>query len=157
KDEQRGSQSATGFQAAHGSLAHTRPARQLLLREAEELAHAACVPPEPAHPSRPVDRRRRRLGTFRLRARHHLGGIEHYYAIRGVQIPRRSGSDLATSPERTSRLPLMLKVSLLGTAPSCYPRASIVRMRPTEGIGWSSASPSRSPPAFPSSPCSPTG
>ena len=51
--EQRRGESAPGFEPADGALADTGAAPELLLRQAEELAHAARVPAEAPHPVLP--------------------------------------------------------------------------------------------------------
>src|SRR5579862_7073177 len=56
-DDERRSSDLTHLEPAHGSLAHTRQARELLLRETDELPQAARVAPHAKHPSFPVDRR----------------------------------------------------------------------------------------------------
>src|SRR5262249_61522632 len=49
-DEHRRREPTTRLEATHRPLAHTGHAGQLLLREAQELAHAPALPSESLHP-----------------------------------------------------------------------------------------------------------
>src|SRR5207253_8842868 len=67
--EQGRGEAAPGLQATDRSLADTGKARELLLRQTDELANVADAAAELAHPLRPVDGGRSQLPDPRSRIR----------------------------------------------------------------------------------------